>query len=222
MGSRSRPAAGAPFAPNPQRCSPRARRPGPRPPGGRCRSPHARKRPYRARRRQIVVRVAPPHVVAIACAGAQVDLRVPNWGQASASTRSRRRPARRCSASGWLMLKVPCTAAIVIPLSAASRRIRPATSGEISSGISGNPAQSRLTWTQSSPQALTASSRSSRVPRPKVPSRMPIWMSGGCCVPESLGSAAASKLGQPGAANARAATGVALFRKPRLSRRMVC
>ena len=37
------------------------------------------------------------------------------------------------------MLKVPCTEAIVIPRSAASRRMRPASSGGMRSGMSGMP-----------------------------------------------------------------------------------
>ncbi len=168
------------------------------------------------------------------CTGGLVHiwiLWVPSSEQTSAKTRSRRRPVRRCSASGWLMLNVPCTEAIVVPLSTAWRRIRPATCGGMFSGMSGKPAQSRLTCTQSSPQALTASSRATSVPRPNVPSRMPIWISGGCRVSgplgmepwriaaAALGPAAASKLHQPGAPGARAVDGVAFLRN---SRRFSC
>ena len=55
------------------------------------------------------------------------------WVYSFGAARSReaascRSPVRRCSASGWLMLKVPASEAIVIPRAAASRRIRSATS----------------------------------------------------------------------------------------------
>ena len=121
ISSRSRRA----FSPNPQRCSPRARRPGPRAPAGRCRSPHARKRPCRAR------------TPAKRCQGGAATcyrdcafrciyefLKFPTgdrpgpWPGAAAG-----RPGAP-AASGWLMLKVPCTDAIGISRSAAARRIR--------------------------------------------------------------------------------------------------
>ena len=64
---------------------------------------------------------------------------VPNGWHTAAMTRSRRSPARRWSASGWLMLNVPSNEAMVIPRASAARRIRVTSPGGISSGIGGSP-----------------------------------------------------------------------------------
>ena len=135
---------------------------------------------------------------------------VPSGWQTAANTRSRRSPARRWSGSGWLMLNVPSSEAIVIPRASASRRIRVTSSGGISSGIAGRPAQPMLSCPQSSPQAFMASNRASNVGRENVPIRMPICISGAA---ESSGSAAACKVGAHVAPSVRAPAALSQCRR---------
>ena len=120
---------------------------------------------------------------AIARAGADVDHR---RAQRLAGRGQHAQPPHAVAALrglGMAHVEGALDGAISIPRAAASRRIRWSSSAAISSGMKGRPAQSMLSCTQSSPQAFAASSFPSSVGSGKVPSKMPIRISGAGCGP---------------------------------------
>src|SRR3990170_1015020 len=72
------------------------------------------------------------------------------------------------------MLKVPETAAIVIPRDACASLILSALCGVISSGMAGSPAQAILNCTESKLEAFTAFKVPSRLDRTNVFAKIPI------------------------------------------------
>ena len=103
----------------------------------------------------------------------------PNSAQLAAISFNRRKPSRRWAGSGWIILKVPDTAATEMRRRPNSPAMMLTILGSIFSGKLANPAHAKLNCTQSKPQAATASSVEARSGRTKVLAKIPRRMSNG-------------------------------------------
>ena len=103
-----------------------------------------------------------------------VTTRVPSAAAAAINTPIRRRPSARTAGSGWAMLYVPETAAIVSPRRSVCSRMPAASVAGIASGSDAPPASARLNCIVSRPLATSASSVAGRSRPAKVFAKIPM------------------------------------------------